>query len=215
MKKSTKLDKKYQKKYFEERQRDYSGDTRAPAIKRLSKKYIGKSVLDVGAGSGALVDIIPNSVGIDLAPQHARVIKGDITEIDYNDNSFDTVFALEILEHLDDQTLKSGLGEVKRVLKKGGYFIASMPYDENLENGMVMCPDCNIWFHKDGHVRNFNKKDVVKLLENNGFELLKIKILPLGSLGRHPFLGRFFYVFNLLGLGFKPTSIFLVAKNCD
>ncbi|MEX1013849.1 MAG: methyltransferase domain-containing protein [Candidatus Paceibacterota bacterium] len=212
MKKNTKLDKNYQKKYFENRKRSYSGDTRAPAIKRLSKKYLGEKVLDVGAGSGALINIIPNAVGIDITPKNSKVQKGDITNLQFRDNYFNTVFALEVLEHLDKKTLDKGLKEIRRVLKEEGCFIVTTPYNENLEEGMVMCPKCELWFHKDGHVRSFNKESMKKIIVDNGFEIISFKVLPLGSLGRHLILGYFWRLFNLFGLGFKPTSIFLVAQ---
>lgn len=201
-----------QKKYFESRQKKYSGDIRAPVIKKLSKRYIGKKVLDVGAGSGALINLIPNSIGIDLAPNNLKIKKGDITKLPFQSNFFDTIFTLEVLEHLDDETLHNGLEEVKRSLSKGGYFIVTVPYKENLKEGMVFCPYCNTWFHKNGHVRSFDENSIKNLLQKYGFKVILLKILPLGSFGRHSFLKLFWRMFNFFGLGFKPESIFLIAQ---
>ena len=210
--KNKKLEKEYQKKYFKERRGKYSGDVRAPVIEKLSRKYIGQKVLDIGAGSGALINIIPRSIGIDLAPQHSNIQEGNISKISFNDGYFDTIFTLEILEHLDDKMLSTGLLEVFRVLKSKGYFIVTTPYKENLDDKMVMCPKCEIWFNRSGHVRSFDENSLSMLLGKNGFKILKIKILPLGSLGRHPLLGPFWRIFNFLGLGFKPDSIFVIAQ---
>ena len=85
------------KKFHEEYDGDYAGDISSPEIVRLSKKYIGNKVLDAGAGSGALINLMPNAVGLDLAPKRPKIIKGDISDIPFGDKSFDTVFATEIL----------------------------------------------------------------------------------------------------------------------
>lgn len=108
-------------RFHEEYEGDYAGDISSSEIIRLSKKYIGNKVLDVGAGSGALIDLIPGAVGLDLVPkhQHPKVIKGDISNMPFKDDSFDTIFATEILEHLDDVTLNKGLDEIYRVLCGG------------------------------------------------------------------------------------------------
>ena len=206
------LNKNYQKKYFEGRKRNYSGDTRAPVIKVLAQKYIGKKVFDVGTGSGALINVIPEAIAIDLAPKHSNIREGDITKISFDKNYFDTIFALEVLEHLDNETLYLGLQEVYRVLKDGGYFIVTSPFKENLQEGMAMCPKCESWFHKDGHVRSFDENSITTLLQKNRFNVLKIKVIPLESFGRHPVLKVFWRVFNFFGLGFKPNSVFVVSQ---
>lgn len=63
-----------------------------------------KSILDVGCRDASLLDefpIVPYA-GADLVPDKLGRVKyiGDITEIDF-DRRFDTVVALDILEHLD------------------------------------------------------------------------------------------------------------------
>ena len=108
------------KRFHEEYDGDYAGDISSPEIVRLSKKYIGNKVLDVGAGSGALISLIPNAVGLDLVSKHPRMIKGDISDMPFGDDSFDTILTTEILEHLDDETLNNGLDAICRVLRGGG-----------------------------------------------------------------------------------------------
>jgi 2-polyprenyl-3-methyl-5-hydroxy-6-metoxy-1,4-benzoquinol methylase len=63
---------------FKEYNGKFAGDTNAREIIRLSKQYIGNRVLDIGAGSGALIERLPNAIGIDLAPKHPRIIKGNV-----------------------------------------------------------------------------------------------------------------------------------------
>lgn len=157
--------------------KEFQGENVADEVLRLSKKYIHGKVLDVGAGTGALIKKIPNSVGIDLV-ERSGIKKASITELPFEDSSFDTIFAMEILEHLDDKDLKKGLDEVNRVLNKGGYFIVTVPNDENLEDRMVTCPHCGKRFHRVQHMRSFNKIMIKQTLENYGFKVIKIKQEP-------------------------------------
>lgn len=106
-------------KFHEEYEGDYAGDTFSPEIIRLSRKYIRNKVLDIGAGSSALLKRILNPIRLDLVSRHPRIIRGDISNMPFKNSSFDTVFATELLEHLDDETLSKGLDEILRVLKRG------------------------------------------------------------------------------------------------
>lgn len=156
---------------------DFQGDRMAEEIIRLSKKFMGKKVLDIGAGSGALIKKIPRAIGIDLV-KRPGIIKGSINNIPFHQEQFDTVFATEVLEHLSDKDLIKGLQEVHRVLKKDGYFIATTPFDENLEERMVQCPQCGAKFHRMQHLRSFNKEKMIKLLTNHKFKVVKISQEP-------------------------------------
>jgi 2-polyprenyl-3-methyl-5-hydroxy-6-metoxy-1,4-benzoquinol methylase len=60
---------------------DYSGDTTSSELIRLSKKYIKGEVLDVGAGSGALIQKYQMQYGIDMAPKNSQHNRGSITNI--------------------------------------------------------------------------------------------------------------------------------------
>lgn len=54
-----------------------------------------------------------------------KVTQESVYDLKHKDNTFDVVFLLEVLEHLDfpDQALK----EIQRVLKPGGYLILGVP----------------------------------------------------------------------------------------
>lgn len=53
------------------------------------------------------------------------IVKESAYELTHADNSFDVVFLLEVLEHLDFPD--KALTEIKRVLKPGGYLILGVP----------------------------------------------------------------------------------------
>lgn len=197
-------------RFHEEHEGDYAGDITSPEIIRLSKKYIGKRVLDVGAGSGALLNLIPSAIGIDLVSKHSRMIKGDISNMPVKDDSFDTIFATEIIEHLDDETLNKGLNEIYRVQRGRGYLIITVPYNEDMRQNMVVCPKCDAKFHRWGHVQVFDEKGIREMLERRGFEIVKIKRLPIGFMAEHKFLKHVRYFLERFGF-ISPGNLFVIA----
>ena len=204
------VDKELIKKFWEEYEADFSGDVSSPEIVRLSKKYIGNKVLDVGAGSGALISLIPDAAGLDLAPKHPRMIKGDISDMPFGDEVFDTLFATEILEHLDDKTLNKGLDEICRVLRVGGHLIITVPYKEDLRQNMVVCPKCDAKFHRWGHMQVFDEKRMREMLEEKGFEIVVNKVLPLGFMATHKFIKHFKCFLKRFGF-LSSGNLFVVA----
>ncbi len=201
-------------KFWDEYKADFAGDILAPEIISLSKSYIGKSVLDVGAGSGALIAKIPNAIGIDLAPKNSGIIKGDISKIPFENNKFDTVFATEVIEHLPEEVLSSGLSEIRRVLKSDGVFIMTLPYKEDINLDVVVCPKCGEKFHHWGHLQSFDEEKITKILEDKGFKIIKIQPLPLGAMARHQFLKNFRWFFQKIGR-FQPTNFFIVSQKWE
>lgn len=99
----------------------------------------GRNSLEVGCGRGSLsayfsdagfkctlLDISPSV--IDIAKQifsknalHAQFIVGDVYDLPFDDNSFDIVFSIGLLEHLED--VEKPMWEQVRVLEDGGLFI--------------------------------------------------------------------------------------------
>ena len=198
------------KKFWEENEAEFAGDVSSPEIVRLSKKYIGKRVLDIGAGSGALISQIPNAIGLDLVSKHPRMIKGDISNMPFRYESFDTIFAIEILEHLNDETLNKSLNEIYRVLDGEGHLVINVPYKEDMRQNMVVCPKCGAKFHRWGHMQVFDEKRMREMLEKKGFEIVKMKILPIGFLATHKFLKHFRYFLERFGF-ISSGNLFVVA----
>ena len=100
------------------------------ALKRLDKKKI--KILDVGCGNQYITDKIRKGgytvTALDKeSPETSRWMKRkpdvimDATHMDFMDNTFDVVVALEVIEH------SPCLNEIKRVLKPGGLFLCSTP----------------------------------------------------------------------------------------
>ncbi len=102
------------------------------------------NVLEIGCANGDLSSIISmhvdNHFGIDIDPVAIELARlkaydygldncyfnlGDGSNLDYNDNSFDTVVLAEVLEHVNDPNIF--IKEAFRVCKPGGKVIISVP----------------------------------------------------------------------------------------
>ncbi len=104
----------------------------------VDKKPEVTKVLDFGCGSGILVDELAKqgyqAYGLDASEEAIKfgALQGisnleviDSHEIQHPDDTFDAVFALDVLEHLEDE--RWALDEIRRVLKPGGVAIIMVP----------------------------------------------------------------------------------------
>ena len=94
-------------------------------------------ILDVGCGTGANLKMLATfgkAEGVDVSPQavhfcHERGLEsvklGAIEHLPYEDDSFEVVTALDVIEHLDDDV--GGLREIRRVLRPGGRVLVFVP----------------------------------------------------------------------------------------
>jgi SAM-dependent methyltransferase len=128
---------------------DYSLNERIVEIpflfKGISQLPIKSKILDVGCNyslnSLRLSSLGYDVYGIDLNDcwfKHSnfKFVKGDITNTEFEDNFFDCVIAISTLEHIGyteyggsrdiDDFL--AVKEMKRILKKDGFFIMTAPY---------------------------------------------------------------------------------------
>lgn len=111
----------------------------AAEINRAKRKLPAKSkVLEIGFGNGAFLQFSRANnwdvCGIEINEDLVRVARGcgyDATHTDnlsgFNDGTFDLVVAFDVLEHIPQDLLSNVIGEVKRILKMEGVFIARFP----------------------------------------------------------------------------------------
>ncbi|HEX8708747.1 MAG TPA: class I SAM-dependent methyltransferase [Pyrinomonadaceae bacterium] len=106
-----------------------------------------RSILSVGCGPAhGLEWLIPFAgpkgqvVGLDLEPLHARqlpsqvkFVTGRLEQAPLADASFDLVLALDVLEHLDDDS--AGLMEAVRLTRPGGLLLVTVPALPSLWGG--------------------------------------------------------------------------------
>jgi 2-polyprenyl-3-methyl-5-hydroxy-6-metoxy-1,4-benzoquinol methylase len=167
-------------------------------------------ILDVGSGDGYFADRVSRLkgsgevFGIDISETAINKAKinyptlnfsqGQIESLAFSDSFFDTVFAIEVLEHIVD--VQRAIEELRRVLKKGGY-LAITTTDFNLLKRLIIAA---FFFRRyfaptHPHIRFFDRKSLSDLLIKNGF-----------SICRYRWHGSY--------LGLMPKGQILIARKC-
>ncbi|MBZ9622336.1 class I SAM-dependent methyltransferase [Clostridium sp. FP2] len=117
-------------------------------LKGVLNNIYGGKVLDVGTGRGEFIDLLKENlkdyteiIGIDMndiALENAKerfkdenidFIKMDAENLNFKDNTFDTVCISNAIHHLPN--IQKVLNEMKRVLKPGGYFLLLEMFCDN------------------------------------------------------------------------------------
>ncbi len=142
-------------------------------------------ILNIGVGSGKLEGLLvdsgyavaaldPDSSAIDkLVTMGINARVGVAQNLPFQDESFDAVVASEVLEHLDVEDCRKAISEIRRVLKSGGDFIGTVPYQEPLADNLTICPHCGERFHRWGHRQSFDKTQLAALYID-GFEAVQL-----------------------------------------
>jgi ubiquinone/menaquinone biosynthesis C-methylase UbiE len=172
-------------------------DTQSNVFPEKRQRFIlrhikpGQDVLNIGVGSGALERLgqekAVNMYSLDPSQKTIERLRdtlgmaekaqvGYAQAMPFSSGTFDVVVMSEVLEHLDDQILTSALNDVFRVLKPGGFLLATTPYQEYLGANQVVCPDCGKVFHKVGHVQSFDKDRMRSILEHHGYTVAKLYV---------------------------------------
>ena len=128
-------------------------------------------ILDVGCGTGANLEMLAQfgvSEGVDVSDdalefckkKGLKVHRGLAEQLPFEDESFDVVTALDVVEHLDDDV--AGLKEMNRVLKNDGRTLIFVPAFMWL------------WGVQDdisNHRIRYTRKEIVDRLKSVGFEI--------------------------------------------
>lgn len=148
-------------------------------LKNSGKK--GKiSAIELGCGEGfstvRLSKMLPKGAKLsaseyvkELVPKarklnpKVKVIQESVYELTHKDNTFDVVFLLEVLEHLDypDKALE----EIHRVLKKDGVLILGVPR-EPIWRGLNMARGKYLkdFGNTIGHLNHWSSRSLVKFI---------------------------------------------------
>jgi SAM-dependent methyltransferase len=156
-------------------------------LQKSLRRLIGPpgTILNIGVGSGKLEALLleagysvaaldPDatairrleSIGVDARTGFAE-------QLPFDDGIFEAVIASEVLEHLDATQCVQVVSEIFRVLKLEGYFLGTVPYQENLSDNLTVCPHCGERFHRWGHRQTFEKRDLASLFAER-FELVSL-----------------------------------------
>jgi len=192
-------------------------------------------ILDAGCGDGVMTNVIQkilptayiigvdyNQLRIDRAKKAvptANFFKGDLHDLDCQDNYFDIVFMHHVMEHIKDD--KHVLEELTRVLKPEGMLMVSVPNEGTFLNQLrnnVIQPKI---LETTDHVHFYTAKSLAALV--NKIEGLKLdRIDTIGGCfvpyhGVHMMLVRSKLVFDVFDLAARifpefADSLFLIAK---
>jgi len=189
-------------------------------------KYLKKNnskIAEIGFGNGYLLSLLIKKYnyvyGLDISEKNIKITKKrfkkvifklikDDGKLPFKDNELDCFIASEVIEHMNDKELITFKKELKRVLKKGGIFIGTVPANENLKDNYCYCPNCGTEFHKWGHKQSFSYKRLLK--EFNNLQKVSIKYYFNRYQGDNiieKFLGYIFY------LGRRLASNFVFIKS--
>lgn len=183
-----------------DRENRFKGHITCNGVLHVFKKCLSDSsnLLDLGAGDGVLIKAIESKypkmqvTGVDVNPKCDIVIRGDISNIPFEDQTFDCITCTDVIEHLPDEILSVALSEIFRVLKVGGCVLITTLLEEDLTERACLCPSCGHTFHRIGHVQTFTKKDLADRLTGAGFSIIKTKIVHFGLYSYYPILANFF-----------------------
>ena len=129
----------------------------------------------------------------DINPNMAdRVV--DVTNICYPDQTFDYVIINHVLEHIKDE--KKAMDEIKRVLKRNGKVIFSMPIcveEDTIEaRDMLSEKECMEKYGQRDHVRLYGR-DTQERMEKYGYNIIEYRadeILEQGELNNMRILAK-------------------------
>jgi ubiquinone/menaquinone biosynthesis C-methylase UbiE len=159
----------------------------------------GEPLLDVGCGTGSLVTRFAadgrRMIGLDQPPgrlaaararagagaERAEFVLGDALALPFANDSFAGAFALDVLEHVDDER---ALDELRRVVRPNGWIFVTVPALPVL------------WSRRDelaGHLRRYTRASLRRTLQAGGLRVESLRayqfaLLPLVALSR--WLGR-------------------------
>ncbi len=158
------------------------------------RPFVKGSVLEIGSGIGNISSLfVQNGIPItlsDLEPQYCQklqyhfdrdpMVRGihqvDLAHSDFGTKyshllkKFDTVFALNVIEHIANDKL--AIENAKQLLRKGGHLIVLVPAYTALYNGLDQGLE---------HWRRYNRKSIKELLSKD-FEIMKTKYFNMAGL---------------------------------
>ena len=169
---------------------EYWEDLLRWAVPRIPSSPL--KVVDVGCANGNLISCLSQNYrdtwicGVDISDDALKSAKerfkdnkniqfrvGSFDRLPFEDSSIDLITCTEVLAHIFPETFVNSFSEVARVLKKGGYYLASVPLDDKIN--LVCCPECSAVFTPyQAMTFEITHEDISRLLSQNGLRFLEL-----------------------------------------
>lgn len=207
--------------------------------------YCNGEILEIGGGIGNIsMQLLQDNKSLTVTELHEeyceiirkrltgynglkQVVQMDITDENFDEkykeyfNRFDSVFALNVVEHIDDRDL--ALQNCRKLLKQGGTLIILVPAFQSLYNQFDQAL---------GHFLRFRKNSLYKLMSANGYEvthtqyfnfigifgwwftgsILKKKEIPEGQMSLYNFFVPVFRIVDFFAQRFAGLSVIAIGK---
>lgn len=158
-------------------------------IRDAAKIQPGDSLLEVGCGGGHVLQMFPQAklTGVDVSSVMlekarrnlgiipARLLHGELAELNLESESFDAVICTEVLEHVVDPAAL--LSQMKRLLRPDGRAVITFPNDALINGAKAMIRATGLsalpffrninWGGDEYHLHQWSLNEMRKLLESN------------------------------------------------
>ncbi|HZI65002.1 MAG TPA: methyltransferase domain-containing protein [Thermoanaerobaculia bacterium] len=155
-----------------------------------------KTVLDLGSALGdvcfLLAAHVKEAIGVDASPRaielararaserglaNVRFVPGDVADLGaIPERSIDVAGAFDLLEHVDDETVRRMLRSLVRVLKPGGVFVA---YTPNREHYVERLKAANFVLKQfPEHIAVRRPREIRRLFESAGWRVRSLTYSP-------------------------------------
>lgn len=147
-------------------------------------KYLNKNdtVLDIACGTGELLKYYESkdlkTYGIDISKNmieiakrkapNSTIITKSVYEINKINKKFDGISSTFTLVHIPKEKINDFINNVRSILNDNGIFF--ILFTTNLKEGLQKEP---LNSNYNYYVVNYSNKEIINILKNNGFEILK------------------------------------------
>lgn len=182
-------------------------------------------ILDAGCGEGVLVEKYREMGydirGLDLNYSSEYVTKGNLLNIPFENETFDIILCLDVIEHLNIEDQVPALREIRRILKKGGMVLLAVPNLAHFASRLSflfagnLIRTSTVARHKgDRPIREY-----LKIISDEGFRIIKRRglfpTLPITSTLTYLFPGKVMPLHRILNQVIPyPNWCFLNLINC-
>jgi len=143
--------------------------------------------LDFGCGHGSLTEqLLRRGLKVvihDLSAESLAICRnksaghpGFLGILEETRASIDAVLLVEVVEHVDRETLEEIVGKLREVCAPGAWLVLTTPNAEDIESprAWVYCPSCDTVRHRWQHLRSFTAASLARELRDLGLTEVRV-----------------------------------------